>query len=96
MCFAYRCVCAIRMCLAKGYGYLAFFGLNGLRHCRVLDNSFGHLISITQRFYIKILNVFLMKKDCTWGIKKKILKLSMHGTKENNIRVKFVIKKILL
>ena len=33
-----------------------------------------------------------MKKDRTWRIKKKILKLSMYGAKENNVRVKFVIK----
>ena len=33
-----------------------------------------------------------MKKDRTWRIKKKILKLSLYGAKDNNGRVKFVIK----
>ena len=33
-----------------------------------------------------------MKKDRTWRIKKKILKRSIYGAKDNNGHVKFVIK----
>ena len=71
---------------------IKLFRSRWLHELSCFGQHLGHLILITQRFYIKILNAFVIKKDRTWRIKKKILKLSMFGAKDNNGRVKFVIK----
>ena len=50
-------------------------GLFWSKEFSCLQQHLGHLSSITPRFYIEILNTFVMKNDPTWRIQMKILRL---------------------
>ena len=50
-------------------------GLFWSKEFSCLQQHLGHLSSITPRFYIEILNTFVIKNDPTWRIQMKIFKL---------------------